>query len=126
MHAYPRLPSTPLNLATVVPFIRFGEWIMRAEPVPVELAALTTGLAEDPVATLRDWSRSIALGVLGWAIVWPVLTALCYFPLLLILRVVMPPPAKAKPTEPGPPAARTAGAAGAAGAGAVVQKLKES
>ena len=63
---------------------------------PVQLDDMMTGFTKEPVATLQQFSYSIVLGILGWAIVWPILTLVCYLPFLFALKRAMPGAAAAK------------------------------
>jgi uncharacterized protein (DUF2062 family) len=74
----------PLQLALLIPFIRIGERLFGAEPMPLSLAAMLGALKLDTLGTIAlFWSR-IWHACVVWALVVLPLAAL----LALILRPV--------------------------------------
>jgi uncharacterized protein (DUF2062 family) len=63
--------SYPLQLALVVPLVRLGELVCRAEPVPLNPAVMAREFAAGPGDFLaRYWVAGLH-GLLGWAIIGP-------------------------------------------------------
>jgi uncharacterized protein (DUF2062 family) len=80
---------TPLNLMTVVPFKNLGESLLGAEPAPLSVADLASGLRVAPIATLRDTGAAIAHALFGWLVFFPVGTFLLYIAALPLTRALL-------------------------------------
>jgi len=76
---------TPLQLATLIPFIRAGEFMFGIDPVALSL----NQISEDPVAAITTFWMSIVRGVCAWLVFLPPATFLLYFLLKPIIRRVM-------------------------------------
>jgi hypothetical protein len=79
------LLMTPINLATFMTFIRFGEWLFGAEPVALSLEPFK----EAPLKALADFWISLCYGMVVWAIFTPPATAALYIIFKPILRIAM-------------------------------------
>lgn len=76
---------TPLNLATFLSFVRWGEWMFGAEPVMLNLDAFKS----DPLHALATFWISLCYGVVAWAIFTPPATFAAYMALKPLLRRLM-------------------------------------
>ena len=81
------LLMTPVNLATFIPFIRCGEWLLGVDGV--ELSGVVGMLRSDPLGAVRVFWVSLVRGVLAWLAFLPVATWLAYVVLRPIIRRVM-------------------------------------
>ena len=81
------LLMTPVNLATFIPFIRAGEWLLGVDGV--ELTGVVGMLRSDPLGAVSVFWLSLARGVLAWLAFLPVATWLAYMVLRPIIRRVM-------------------------------------
>ena len=81
------LLMTPVNLATFIPFIRAGEWLLGVDGV--ELSGVVGMLRSDPLEAVRVFWVSLVRGVLAWLAFLPVATWLAYVILRPIIRRVM-------------------------------------
>ena len=82
------IACTPLNIATVVPFIRAGEYMLQQEPV--EVGSLLDDFKADFRGAFGKFGWSVAYGCAAWAAFLPFGTALLYVILLPVLRKVVP------------------------------------
>ena len=81
------LLMTPVNLATFIPFIRAGEWLMGVEGV--ELTGVVGMIRSDPFGAVSVFWLSLVRGVLAWLVFLPAATYLAYVVLRPIIRRVM-------------------------------------
>ena len=58
----------PLQILLLVPFVRLGEWILRAEAFPVTPSAVLAMLNEGAVKTLVHFWTAILHAILGWGV----------------------------------------------------------
>jgi uncharacterized protein (DUF2062 family) len=73
----------PLQLALLIPFIRIGERLFGAEPMPLSLAAMLGALKLDTLGTIAlFWSR-----IWHACVVW----ALLALPVMVLLALVLRP-----------------------------------
>jgi uncharacterized protein (DUF2062 family) len=79
------LLMTPVNLATFITFIRWGEWIFGVDPMPLSLEPFKT----KPLEALAQFWVSLCYGVVAWAIFTPPATAIAYVILKPVLRRAM-------------------------------------
>tara|TARA_A100001015_G_C14815150_1_gene642389 strand:+ start:209 stop:691 length:483 start_codon:yes stop_codon:yes gene_type:complete len=63
----------PLKLAMIYPFLRFGEWIFKAEPLSLSLYELTERFATDWREMLIEFSASFMHATVGWLVCAPLL-----------------------------------------------------
>jgi len=76
---------TPVQLLTIIPFVRVGEWALGSAPQPLSIGAgldLIAQGAMHAIVVLRD---AIGHAVLGWLLVGPALLALAYVILARVL-----------------------------------------
>jgi uncharacterized protein (DUF2062 family) len=76
----------PLQLATILIFVRIGEWIMRAPPVPFSIPELLRKFEASPRKFLQEFGMTGVHGIVAWAIIAPFVAALIYFILLPPLK----------------------------------------
>lgn len=69
----------------IIPFLKLGEWIFRADPMPISLKELSLRFADSPLPTLQEFAWSFVHAVAGWMVVAPFFFILTYF---LVLRSV--------------------------------------
>jgi len=79
---------TPLNIATVIPFVKAGERLMGA--APVEVGNMVAEFNEDFRAAIAKFGTSVLYGMLAWAIFLPFATLLLHLVLRVLLRKVVP------------------------------------
>lgn len=73
----------PLQLALLVPFIRLGEWLFRAEPMPLSLQLILTALKADALGTIAVFWTRIWHACVVWAVV--------VLPLMVLVALVLQP-----------------------------------
>lgn len=61
----------PAQIALIVPFVRLGEAVTGAEPMPLSPALIATKFAASPAAFLAEFGAAGLHGALGWALVMP-------------------------------------------------------
>jgi uncharacterized protein (DUF2062 family) len=87
----------PLQLALIIPFVRAGERLFGAAPVPLaEVPALVARFEADPGRFLLDYAAVGGYGIVAWAIAAPPLAALVYAGLRPVLARL------ARSSRPGP------------------------
>ena len=69
---------TAAKLALIIPFLKLGEAIMRAEPFTLSLVELTQRWHADWRAVLVEFSDTFLHAMLGWAVCVPLMLALTY------------------------------------------------
>jgi uncharacterized protein (DUF2062 family) len=79
------LLMTPINLATFMSFIRWGEYLFGAQPVALSLEPFK----ESPLRALGDFWISLCYGVVAWSIFTPPATFILYQLFKPILRRAM-------------------------------------
>lgn len=62
----------PAQIALIVPFVRLGEAVTGAEPMPLSPTLIASKFAESPSAFLSEFGMAGLHGALGWALVAPV------------------------------------------------------
>lgn len=68
----------PIHLATVLLFIKAGEWLFGVPPVPLSISLLIERFEAGPGKFLTDFGMLAVYGVCVWALIAPVLFALIY------------------------------------------------
>ena len=63
----------PLQILAIPLFVRAGEFVVRAEPVPFSVVLLIERFRTDPMQFTRDFGMSGVHGVVAWMIVGPML-----------------------------------------------------
>ena len=61
----------PAQLALLVPFVRLGEWLFGAEPMPLDPSTVLTEFAAGPGAFLAKFAWAGVHGVTAWALTAP-------------------------------------------------------
>lgn len=62
----------------IIPFLKLGEFIFQAEPMPISLIELTERFSTAPLSTLHEFSWSFLHAFVGWLVVAPFLVAVLY------------------------------------------------
>lgn len=76
----------PLHLAMLLPFVRIGEWICGAPPIPFSIPELMQKFQASPLNFLREFGLTGLHGILAWTLITPVVAVLIYFSLLPLLN----------------------------------------
>jgi len=78
--------SYPLQLMLILPFVRWGERLLGASPVPLSLPQLLTEYQADPAGFVARSGLTGLHGVLGWLTVLPLVVTVLYAATLPPLR----------------------------------------
>ncbi|MEJ0085801.1 MAG: DUF2062 domain-containing protein [Pseudomonadota bacterium] len=62
---------TPLQLLSIIPLLRFGEWLARSPRFPITLEAGLALLSKDVFTAVSALSTAIAHATLGWLVLAP-------------------------------------------------------
>jgi uncharacterized protein (DUF2062 family) len=76
----------PLQLVLLIPFVRIGERVLGAEPLPLALGGIVELFRQGLWHALTTLSTSIGHAVVGWALVGPAAAAVLYAALRPVLR----------------------------------------
>jgi len=76
----------PVQLALILVYVRAGEWIWRAEPVPLSLPTLLSAFRADPWAFLERFGWTGVHAATAWLLSVPLILAAFYYPLRPVLR----------------------------------------
>jgi hypothetical protein len=76
----------PLQLALILVYVRAGEWLWRAAPVPLSIPTLATAFRDDPWAFLQRFGWTGVHAATAWIISVPVIVAALYYPLRPVMR----------------------------------------
>jgi hypothetical protein len=68
----------PIHLATVLLFIKAGEWLFGVPPTPLSISLLIERFEAGPGKFFADFGMLAVYGVCVWALIAPVLFALIY------------------------------------------------
>lgn len=79
------------RLALIIPFLRFGEFLFRADPISFEIKSFTARWVAEPLLTTQTFAMSFVHAIVGWLVVAPFLVGLLYF----IVRPVIDKTARA-------------------------------
>ena len=77
----------PLQIPLIVVFIRIGESLLGAAPIPFSATLLAAELRAHPASLFERFGTAGLHGILGWAMVAPVVVALAYAACLPLLRL---------------------------------------
>jgi uncharacterized protein (DUF2062 family) len=91
---------SPLQVGGILLFVRLGEWLVGAEPVPFSPAELARSLRADPGAFFSRFGWTGVHGILGWSVVAPFVALALYAAVIPLLRraaAEMGPEAEALP-----------------------------
>jgi len=67
------------KLALIIPFLRFGEFLFRAEPISFEIKAFTARWMAEPLLTTQTFAMSFVHAIVGWLVVAPIAFLIFYF-----------------------------------------------
>ena len=76
----------PLQIPLILVFIRLGEKIVGAPPVPFSITDMLQRFKDSPAQFLRDFGLTGLHGICGWLVVAPLVVAILYFTLRPVLR----------------------------------------
>lgn len=77
---------SPVQLALILVYVRAGEWIWRADPVPLSIPTLVAAFRADPWAFLEGFGLTGVHAATAWLLSVPVIVAALYYPLRPALR----------------------------------------
>jgi len=83
----------PIQIPLIVVFIRLGESMLGAAPIPFSATLMVAELRANPAVLVERFGTAGLHGILGWALVAPVVVGLTYAGLVPILRVASRRPA---------------------------------
>ena len=91
--------SAPLQVLLFIPYMRAGEFLTRARPLPLSMAQITAMFRADLWGSLARLWGSILRATLGWAVALPFEVLLIYALLVPLLRLIprLPRSADGKP-----------------------------
>ncbi len=76
----------PLQLALILGYVRVGEWLWQAPPMPISPATIIASFREDPGAFLTRFGWTGVHAASAWVLSVPLIVAAIYFPLRPVLR----------------------------------------
>lgn len=76
----------PLQFAMILVYVRAGEWLWRAEPVPLSIPTLTSAFRADPWAFLERFGWTGVHAATAWVLSVPVIVGALYYPARSSLR----------------------------------------
>jgi len=82
-----------VQLPLIVVFIRIGESLLGVAPIPFSATLMAAELRANPSSLLQRFGTAGLHGILGWAVVAPVVVGLAYAVLLPVLRIASRRPA---------------------------------
>ena len=71
-----------------IPYMRAGEFLTRARPLPLSIVQITAMFRADLWGSLARLWGSILRATLGWAVAAPLEVLLLYFVLVPVLRLI--------------------------------------
>lgn len=80
--------AAPLQVLLFIPYMRAGEFLTRAKPLPLSIAQITAMFHADFWGSLARLWGSILRATLGWAVLAPVAVLLLYAVLVPLLRLI--------------------------------------
>jgi uncharacterized protein (DUF2062 family) len=90
----------PIQIPLIVVFIRLGETMLGAAPLPFSATVMMAELRAHPAVLFERFGTAGLHGILGWAMVAPVVVGLTYAALVPILRVAARRPASTQNANP--------------------------
>jgi uncharacterized protein (DUF2062 family) len=81
---------TPLQLLLIIPFLRFGEWLVQAPRFPMTLDAGLTLLSHGALHAITVLGTAIVHASLGWIVLAPPAAFALYRALLPVIRRLTP------------------------------------
>lgn len=76
----------PLQIVFIPIFVRMGEWIVRAKPVPFSVPELLEKFRASPGKFMQEFGMTGVHGIIAWSVTAVILIPLLYFILLPPLR----------------------------------------
>ena len=76
----------PLQFMLLLGFVRIGEWLLRAPPVPFSIPELLHKFKESPGKFMHEFGMTGMHGIVAWLLIAPFVAALIYFLLLPPLK----------------------------------------
>jgi hypothetical protein len=76
----------PVQLALIVVYVRLGEKIWRATPMPISVSLIVKSFKDDPWAFLQRFGWTGIHAASAWALSVPLIVAGLYYPLRPLLR----------------------------------------
>ena len=70
----------------IIPFLRIGEWIFRAEPMPLSVTQLTEKFSEDAWGFFQEFGWSFLHASVGWVVSLPIVVGRIYVVSLLVIE----------------------------------------
>jgi len=80
----------PLQILLIVPFVRLGEKLTGAEPLPLGVGQLIAEFQKSFGGFVAKFGMAYVHGLLGWLLVVPVSAVLLHFTLVTLLRRFRP------------------------------------
>ena len=80
--------SAPLQLLLFIPYMRVGEFLTRAKPLPLSITQITAMFRADLWGSIGRLWCSILRSTLGWAVVAPFAVFAIYIVLVPLLRLI--------------------------------------
>jgi len=80
--------SAPLQLIMFIPYMRAGEFLTRAKPLPLSITQISAMFRADFWGSLANLWGSILRATLGWAVLAPLGVLLIYVILVPLLRLI--------------------------------------
>lgn len=78
----------PLQIPGIYLFVRIGEWLTRAPPVPFSIPVLLQAFRASPLDFLARYGITGLRGVLAWCLIAPVIGLIVYGAMLPALRIL--------------------------------------
>jgi uncharacterized protein (DUF2062 family) len=85
----------PAQIPLIVVFIRIGESMLGVAPIPFSATLMVAEMRANPATLFQRFGTAGLHGIVGWAIVAPVVVGLTYAVMLPVLRTVSRRPAVA-------------------------------
>jgi uncharacterized protein (DUF2062 family) len=90
----------PVQIPLMVVFVRIGEAMLGVAPIPFSATVLVAELRANPSTLFERFGTAGLHGILGWAIVAPVVAGLTYVIVLPAVRIVSRRPRPAETAAP--------------------------
>lgn len=68
----------PVKILLIVPFLRFGEFLFRADPLPFDIVAFTSEWMAAPMATTQATAMSFVHVIVAWMVAAPFIAIVLY------------------------------------------------
>jgi len=94
--------AAPLQVLMFIPYMRAGEFLTRARPLPLSIAQITAMFRADLWGSLARLWGSILRATLGWAVAAPLEVLLIYIVLVPLLRLIPVLPREQASAAPAP------------------------